>query len=97
LYQKKKKKKKKDLHRKPSNKSEKTDSPSELLQLTSPDDSHILPSELIGPNDSTSDVVLRPRNPKVTSTKEVVERLKNICHEDDPRKIYRNFNKIGQG
>jgi len=86
-----------DLHRKPSNKSEKADSPTELLPFTSPDDSHILPSELIGPNDSSSDITVRPRNPKVTSTKEVVERLKNICHEDDPRKVYRNFNKIGQG
>jgi len=52
----------------------------------------------MGPNDSSSEIApLRPRNPKVTSTKEVVERLKSICHEDDPRKIYRNFNKIGQG
>jgi len=63
----------------------------------SPDESHILPSELIGPNDSTSEIVPRLRNPKVTSTKEVVERLKSICHEDDPRRIYKNFNKIGQG
>jgi len=89
-----------DLHRNPSNKSnksEKTDSPTGLLPLTSPDDSHILPSELIGPNDSSSDITVRPRIPKVTSIKEVVDRLKNICHEDDPRTIYRNFNKIGQG
>jgi p21-activated kinase 1 len=87
-----------DLSRKPSNKSDdKDDGSTVLLPLTSPDDSHILPSELIGPNDSSSDIAVRPRNPKVTSTKEVVERLKNICHEDDPRKVYRNFNKIGQG
>jgi len=74
---------------------EKSESPG--LPAFSPDESHILPSELMGPNDSTSDILIRPRNPKVTSTKEVVERLKSICHEDDPRKIYRNFNKIGQG
>jgi len=85
-----------DLGRKPS-KPEKSELPSEINPL-SPDDSHILPSELMGPNDSSSEIApLRPRNPKVTSTKEVVERLKSICHEDDPRKIYRNFNKIGQG
>jgi len=84
-----------DLGRKPS-KSDKTDSPTAMSPIL-PDESHILPSELMGPNDSSSDITLRPRNPKVTSTKEVVERLKNICHEDDPRKIYKRFNKIGQG
>jgi len=75
--------------------SEKLSSPE--ISPFSPDESHILPSELIGPNDSTSEIVPRLRNPKVTSTKEVVERLKSICHEDDPRRIYKNFNKIGQG
>jgi len=85
-----------ELVRKSSKNEKSSESPTGLLPF-SPDESHILPSELIGPNDSSSDITLRPRNPKVTSTKEVVERLKNICHEDDPRKIYKNFNKIGQG
>jgi len=88
---------KKPVKQEKQEKEEKPESPTEISPF-SPDESHILPSELMGPNDSSSEIApLRPRNPKVTSTKEVVERLKSICHEDDPRKIYRNFNKIGQG
>jgi p21-activated kinase 1 len=40
----------------------------------------------------------RPRQrPRQSTGIDIVERLKRICTDSDPREIYRNFNKIGQG
>jgi p21-activated kinase 1 len=40
----------------------------------------------------------RPRHRQRQSTSiDIVERLKRICTDADPREIYRNLNKIGQG
>jgi len=40
----------------------------------------------------------RPRQrPRQSNSIDVVAALKRICSEGDPREIYRNFNKIGQG
>ncbi|KAH8897082.1 Pkinase-domain-containing protein [Thozetella sp. PMI_491] len=40
----------------------------------------------------------RPRHrPRQSNSIDVVAALKRICSEGDPREIYRNFNKIGQG
>lgn len=40
----------------------------------------------------------RPRQrPKQSSGIDVIAALKRICSDDDPRDIYRGFNKIGQG
>ncbi|PKS11506.1 hypothetical protein jhhlp_003271 [Lomentospora prolificans] len=40
----------------------------------------------------------RPRQrPKQSSGLDVITALKRICSDDDPRDIYRGFNKIGQG
>jgi p21-activated kinase 1 len=38
----------------------------------------------------------RPR-PRQSNGMDVVAKLKRICSEGDPREVYRNFNKIGQG
>jgi p21-activated kinase 1 len=40
----------------------------------------------------------RPRHrPRQSNGIDVVAALKRICSEGDPREVYRNFNKIGQG
>lgn len=40
----------------------------------------------------------RPRQrPRQTTGADIIERLKRICTEGNPKELYRNFNKIGQG
>ncbi|KAI8631059.1 hypothetical protein F5Y19DRAFT_482897 [Xylariaceae sp. FL1651] len=51
-----------------------------------------------GPSRTGPSAQARPRNRARQSTSiDVAAALKRICSEGDPREIYRNFNKIGQG
>ncbi|KAI9005877.1 kinase-like domain-containing protein [Gaertneriomyces semiglobifer] len=40
---------------------------------------------------------LRPRQKAATTTDDIIDRLKAICNQADPTKLYKNLVKIGQG